>query len=184
MMGLVTCFQGVRWENLTIGSKCFGTYRSDEGVCCKQRNSDSAIDWTEDVGKCTTNLYNIRGRLSDVVRVLTMARGALAKKPPKKRHTNIVCRFCATATGILKMAKTNMPKNRGYLRPYNSDRGPKTMGPNAKPSTKRLTPSIITTCETPNSLAVGIVAVLNTEDANVTVNVFRERAMVINLPTN
>lgn len=35
----------------------------------------------------------------------TTARGAEAKKPPKKRQTKMVCKFVATATGIWKMAK-------------------------------------------------------------------------------
>jgi len=35
----------------------------------------------------------------------TIARGAEAKTPPKNRHSMIVYRFCATATGIWKMAK-------------------------------------------------------------------------------
>ena len=35
----------------------------------------------------------------------TMANGAEAKAPPKKRHSMMVYRFCATATGIWKIAK-------------------------------------------------------------------------------
>jgi hypothetical protein len=35
----------------------------------------------------------------------TIARGADAKAPPKNRHSIIVYKFCATATGIWKMAK-------------------------------------------------------------------------------
>lgn len=49
-----------------------------------------------------------------------MARGVLANTPPGKRHMKIVWRFRATAMGIWKIAKTNMPRNIGRFRPYNS----------------------------------------------------------------
>jgi hypothetical protein len=43
-----------------------------------------------------------------------------------------------------------------------------TIGPNANPKTKSATPRIITSELTPNCIAVTIVALLNTLDANVT----------------
>ena len=57
-----------------------------------------------------------------------MARGALASTPPRRLHMKIVWRFRATATGIWKIAKTNMPRNIGRFRPYNSESGPKIIG--------------------------------------------------------
>lgn len=110
---------------------------------------------------------------------LTIASGALAKSPPRKRHMKIVCKFWATATGIWKIAKTNIPKNSGRFRPYSSDRGPKIIGPKAKPSTNRLTPNTITSEETPNFFAVCFVAVLKTEEPKVTQIVISPSIMVI-----
>lgn len=110
---------------------------------------------------------------------LTMARGALAKSPPRKRHMKIVCKFSATATGIWKIAKTNMPRNRGRFRPYSSDRGPKMIGPKAKPRTNKLTPNSITSRETPNFFAVTFVAVLKTEEPKVIQTVIIPSIMVI-----
>lgn len=110
---------------------------------------------------------------------LTMASGALANSPPRKRHMKIVCKFWATATGIWKIAKTNIPRNSGRFRPYNSDRGPKIIGPKAKPSTNKLTPNTINSEETPNLLAVVFVAVLKTEEPKVTQIVISPSIMVI-----
>lgn len=110
---------------------------------------------------------------------LTMASGALAKSPPKKRHMKIVCKSWATATGIWKIAKTNIPTNSGRLRPYSSDRGPKIIGPKAKPRTNKLTPNTITSEETPNFFPVCFVAVLKTDEPNVTQIVISPSIMVI-----
>lgn len=110
---------------------------------------------------------------------LTMASGALANSPPRKRHMKIVCKFWATATGIWKIAKTNIPRNSGRFRPYNSDRGPKIIGPKAKPSTNKLTPNTINSEETPNFFAVVFVAVLKTEEPKVTHIVISPSIMVI-----
>jgi hypothetical protein len=56
----------------------------------------------------------------------TMATGADAKQPPKKRQSIIVSKFRATATGIWNMANTAYPKNRGRFRPKASEPGPHT----------------------------------------------------------
>jgi hypothetical protein len=91
----------------------------------------------------------------------------------------IVCKFWATATGIWKIAKTNIPRNSGRFRPYSSDRGPNIIGPKAKPSTNKLTPNTITSWETPNFLAVCFVAVLKTDEPKVTQIVMSASIMVI-----
>ena len=91
----------------------------------------------------------------------------------------IVCRFWATATGIWKIAKINIPTNSGRFRPYSSDRGPKIIGPKAKPSTNKLTPKTITSGETPNFFAVCFVAVLKTDEPKVTQIVMRPSIIVI-----
>jgi hypothetical protein len=36
----------------------------------------------------------------------------------------MVCRFCATATGIWKMQNAAIPIHSGIVRPYTSDKGP------------------------------------------------------------
>lgn len=41
--------------------------------------------------------------------------------------------FCASATGIWKMANSAKPKKRGGLRPRTSDMGPNAMGPKTNP---------------------------------------------------
>jgi hypothetical protein len=56
----------------------------------------------------------------------TIPRGADAKQPPMKRQIMIVSRFCATATGIWKIAKTAYPKKSGRFRPKASEPGPHT----------------------------------------------------------
>lgn len=63
----------------------------------------------------------------------TMANGADAKKPLRNRPTQIVATFCASATGIWKMANSANPKNNGVLRPSTSDMGPNATGPNTNP---------------------------------------------------
>lgn len=80
----------------------------------------------------------------------------------------MVCRFLATATGIWKIAKANIPTNNGALRPKTSESGPKTRGPKAKPSTNKLVPSTMTSEETLNTNAVALVALLKMDDAMVT----------------
>lgn len=72
-----------------------------------------------------------------------------------------------------------MPTNSGRFRPYSSDRGPKIMGPKAKPRTNKLTANTMTSGETPNFLAVCFVAVLKTEDPKVTQIVIIPSIMVI-----
>lgn len=56
----------------------------------------------------------------------TIANGAEAKHPPKKRQIMMVSKFCATATGIWNMANTVYPKKRGRFRPKASEPGPQT----------------------------------------------------------
>lgn len=108
-----------------------------------------------------------------------MARGALAKVPPRKRHMKIVCKFSATATGIWKIAKPNMPRNNGSFRPYSSERGPKMIGPKAKPRTNKLTANNVTSMETPNFVAVCLVAVVKIEEPKVTQSVIIPSTIVI-----
>ncbi|KAI5284187.1 hypothetical protein KEM55_001175, partial [Ascosphaera atra] len=79
----------------------------------------------------------------------TTARGAPPKKPEKKRQSMRVCRSLAVATPNWKQAKPSMPMIRGRRRPRNSERGAHRMGPVAKPATKRVTPSVTTSLETP-----------------------------------
>jgi hypothetical protein len=54
----------------------------------------------------------------------TIAKGAEAKQPLKKRQSIMVSKFCATATGIWNMANTTYPKKRGRFRPKASEPGP------------------------------------------------------------
>ena len=79
----------------------------------------------------------------------------------------IVAVFCATATGTVKMANINMPALRGFLRPRTSDAGPKTVGPNAKPSTYKAVARIETSLDILNSVDKICVAGLRIDDANV-----------------
>ena len=65
----------------------------------------------------------------------TTASGQAPKKPPKKRVMRMVWRSLAVAVEILKIAIPNMPRTRGSLRPFNSDRGAHSVGPKAKPRT-------------------------------------------------
>lgn len=102
-----------------------------------------------------------------------MPNGALAKKPPKNRQTKMVCKFCATATGIWKIAKIKNPMNNGILRPYSSLSGPNIKGPKLNPNTNRLVPRTMTSCDTPNFCDVGFIAVLKTDDAKVTETVMK-----------
>lgn len=89
-------------------------------------------------------------------------------KPCRNRHTRTVSRFCATATGIWKIAKMVKPTTRGSLRPYSSDNGPQIVGPVPKPRTKSETPRTITSGLVLNSMLVGTAAALKIEEANVT----------------
>lgn len=57
--------------------------------------------------------------------------------------------------------------------------GPKIMGPKANPSTNRLVARTITSGDTLNFLAVTLVAVLKTDDANVTQKVMSPKTSVI-----
>lgn len=109
----------------------------------------------------------------------TTARGADAKKPPKKRPTQIVVMFCASATGIWKMAKSAKPKKRGTLRPSTSDMGPNAIGPKTNPSTKSATPSVAVTRSTLNLSSTTRMSTLKIELANVTVKTKRPIEIVI-----
>ena len=99
--------------------------------------------------------------------VLTIASGADAKTPQMKRQVKIVAVFCVLATGIVKIANMNMPALRGFLRPRTSDAGPKTVGPNAKPSTYKAVARIETSLDIPNSVDKTWFAGLRIDDANV-----------------
>jgi hypothetical protein len=107
-----------------------------------------------------------------------MARGATPKKPLKNLHIMIVSMFCATATGIWKIANILNAKKSGGIRPYNFGSGPQIIGAIPNPKANRDVPSVATSVPTPNSTETGLVPVLKTLDANVTTQVIRARISV------
>jgi hypothetical protein len=107
----------------------------------------------------------------------------------------IVSMFCATATGIWKMASRVNPVNRGIFLPNSSENGPHKAGPKANPylssvfaindgsnkgptRTNKLVPSRATSSETLNSLAMTKVAVLKTELEKVMQRVMDDKTRV------
>jgi hypothetical protein len=111
---------------------------------------------------------------------LTMARGALANTPPRKRHMKSIWKFRATATGLWRIAKRNMPRNIGRFRPHTLESGPKYIEPKTKPSTDGLVVRFIASFETWNCFTVTSVVVLKTDELKVTQIVIRPSMMVMN----
>jgi hypothetical protein len=101
----------------------------------------------------------------------TTARGHAPKKPEKNRQIRIVCRSLPVAVAMEKRVKPNMAITIGMRRPFSSDRGAHKVGPNAKPRTKKDTPRMPTSVETPNSAATSLVAAEKMELAKEAVRV-------------
>lgn len=107
-----------------------------------------------------------------------IAKGPTPKNPPQNLQIMMVSTFCATATGIWKIAKPVNAMHRGVMRPKSSDNGPHTIGPTPNPSTKSEVPSVATSVLTPNSAEIDVVALLSTLDANVTTQVMEAIMLV------
>lgn len=72
--------------------------------------------------------------------------------PAKKRHMTKVWIFWATADAIVKIPPPNIPIVKGHFLPRSSDAGAQIRGPDAKPRTYRVVPSVPTTVPTPKVL--------------------------------
>lgn len=88
----------------------------------------------------------------------TTARGQEPNTPPKNRQIKTVCRSFPTAVPIEKIEKPNIAMVRGSFLPLSSESGAQRIGPVAKPSTYRDTPSTPTSILTWYCLATAPVA--------------------------
>ena len=80
--------------------------------------------------------------------------GADAKKPQKNRVMRTVCISFAAAVAKEKTEATKYGAITADLRPYNSESGAQSNGPNPNPKIKRLTPRMPTPLATLNSRSI------------------------------
>lgn len=80
----------------------------------------------------------------------TMERGLAAKKPAKNRVNMIVWTSLAVAVPMVKMLYPIKPIVMGHRRPYSSDAGAQSVGPEANPKTYNVTPNVATSVLMPN----------------------------------
>ena len=80
----------------------------------------------------------------------TIERGLAAKKPAKNRVNMIVWTSLAVAVPMVKMLYPNRPIVMGHRRPYSSDAGAQSVGPDANPRTYNVTPRVATSVLIPN----------------------------------
>ena len=74
----------------------------------------------------------------------TLETGAEKNTPAKNRVMNIVCKFSAVAVAALKHIAIKYGARTESFRPYNSDIGANSTGPNAKPRMNNDSPNVVT----------------------------------------
>ena len=82
----------------------------------------------------------------------TRETGLAAKRPPKNRPSMMVWMSFPVAAAMVKIPHPNRPMDNGQRRPMSSDAGAQMVGPAANPNTYRVTPRVLTSRPTWNSL--------------------------------